>query len=93
MVAYTQGQVDQGFIFQGVRRGTNNKFYGRENYKIKNKEKEETKKKNGKPQILTKAFQESHLEENQWSLTKKGCNLAMKENIILFISIHPFDLH
>ena len=27
------------------------------------------------------------------SLTIEGYNLAMKENIILFITIHPFDLH
>ena len=45
MVAYTQGQVGQSFIFQGVKRGTNNKFYGRKNYKIRNKEKEEIMKK------------------------------------------------
>ena len=76
-----------GFYFQGVRRGTRNKFYGRENYKIRNKEKRrnnEEKMKNLKS--LTKAFQESQLEENQWSLTIEGCNLAMKENIILFIN-------
>ena len=34
-----------GFYFQGVRRGTRNKLYGRENYKIRNREKEETIKK------------------------------------------------
>ena len=50
-------------------------------------------RKDGKPYHLTKTFKESHLEENQWNLTIEGCNLAMKENIILFIPIHPFDLH
>ena len=37
-----------GFYFQGVRRGTKNKFDGRENYKIRNREKEETMKKRWK---------------------------------------------
>ena len=46
---------------------------------IRNREKEETMKKRWKTL-------ESHLEENQYSLTIEGCNLAMKENITLFIS-------
>ena len=37
-----------GFYFQGVRRGTKNKFDGRENYKIRNREKEGTMKKRWK---------------------------------------------
>ena len=37
-----------GFYFQGVRRGTKNKFDGRENYKIRNREKEGTMKKRQK---------------------------------------------
>ena len=36
--------------------------------------------------IWTKAANKA-FEENQWSLTIEGCNLAMKENIILLISI------
>ena len=76
-------------LFLGVRRGIRNKFYGREKYKIRNREKE--KKNEEKIENLRVSLRpsRSHLKENQWSLTIEGCNLARKENIILLISIIP----